>query len=102
MIRKHHLRVPTDLFMMIKTLVTAEGTVQLIHPEMDVVSEIRPHLKRLAVQRFNPEFIWCSARAFLFKLAASPTRLPRRIGDIVEKMERGKLLIGFEHRNLGT
>jgi len=101
MIRKYHLQIPTDLFMMIKALVTAEGTVQLINPEMDLVTEMRPHLKRLASQRFSPQSIWRGARAFLLKMAAAPTRFPKRIGDIVEKMEQGRLRIGFEHRNLG-
>jgi ubiquinone biosynthesis protein len=100
-IRKYHLQIPTDLFMMIKALVTAEGTVQLINPEMDLVTEMRPHLKRLASQRFSPQSIWRGARAFLLKMAAAPTRFPKRIGDIVEKMEQGRLRIGFEHRNLG-
>ena len=100
MIRTYHLQVPTDLFMMIKSLVTAEGTVRLLHPEMDLVSEIRPHLKRLAAQRFSLEAAWHGARAFLFRLAAAPTRFPQRIADIVEKMEQGRLRIGFEHRNL--
>lgn len=99
-IRKYHLRVPADLFMMIKALVSAEGAVRLIHPDMDFVEEIRPHLKRLVAQRFKPETLWQGARAFFFKLAVSPFRFPKRIGDIVEKMERGKLRIGFTHRNL--
>jgi ubiquinone biosynthesis protein len=99
-IRKYHLRVPADLFMMIKALVSAEGAVRLIHPDMDFVEEIRPHLKRLVAQRFKPETLWHGTRAFLFKLAVSPFRFPKRIGDIVEKMERGKLRIGFTHRNL--
>lgn len=101
MIRKYQLQIPTDLFMMIKALVTAEGTVKLINPEMDLVAEMRPHLKHLTTQRFNPQSIWRGARAFLLKMAAAPTRFPKRIGDIVEKMERGRLRIGFEHRNLG-
>ena len=42
---------------MIKALVTAEGTVQMIHPEMDIVTEMRPHLKQLAFQRFDPASI---------------------------------------------
>ena len=101
MIRKYQLQIPTDLFMMIKALVTAEGTVKLINPEMDLATELRPHLKRLATQRFSPEAVVHGVRTLLLKLAAAPTRFPKRIGDIVEKMERGKLRIGFEHRNLG-
>jgi ubiquinone biosynthesis protein len=101
LIRKYHLRIPPDLFMMIKALVTVEGTVQMIHPEMDIVTEIRPHLESLAARRFYPESLWRGLRTFLFKLASAPTRFPRRIGDIVEKMEQGRLRVGFEHRNLG-
>ena len=100
MLRKYRLRIPTDLYMMIKALVSAEGTVRQIHPEMNLVSEIRPHLKRLAARRFDPESIWRGLSAFLFRLAASPARFPKRIGDIVEKMEKGKLRVGFEHQNL--
>jgi ubiquinone biosynthesis protein len=99
-IRKYNLHLPTDLFIMIKALVTAEGTVQMIHPEMDLVTEMQPHLKKLAVRRFDPVSIWHGISSFLFKLAASPARFPKRIRDIVEKMERGKLRIGFEHQNL--
>ncbi|HSO20938.1 MAG TPA: AarF/UbiB family protein, partial [Desulfosarcina sp.] len=100
MIRQYRLKIPADLFMMIKSLVTAESTVRMIHPEMDIVAEIRPHLESIAVKRFHPESIFRRMRGFLFKLTTAPTKFPRRIGDIVEKMEQGRLRVGFEHRNL--
>ncbi len=100
MIGKYRLRIPTDLFMMIKSLVTAEGTVQLIYPQMDIAAEMAPLIKRLATRRFSPEVVWHGVRSLLFRLAAAPTRIPERIGDLFEKMEQGKLQIGFEHRNL--
>jgi ubiquinone biosynthesis protein len=100
LMRDYRLSIPSDLFMMIKSLVTAEGAVRRIYPQLDVVSEVRPYVSRLAKERFKPEVIWHNLRALVFKLAVSPTRFPRRISDIVEKMERGQLRIGFEHRNL--
>jgi ubiquinone biosynthesis protein len=100
LLRRYRLQIPADLFMMIKALITAETTVQRLHPEMDVVAELRPHLKRLAALRFSPGFLLRGLRAAALRLAAAPTRFPRRIGDIVEKMEQGRLQIGFEHRNL--
>jgi ubiquinone biosynthesis protein len=100
LLRRYHLQIPTDLFMMIKALLTAEATVQRIYPEMDIVTELQPHLKRIAAQRFRPGFLWRGLRTTVLKLAAAPTRFPQRIGDIVEKMEQGRLQIGFEHRNL--
>lgn len=98
--RWYTLKIPVDLFMMIKALVTVESSVRRIYPEMDIVTEIRPHLERIALQRFRPESIFRRMRGLLYKIAAAPSRFPRRIGDIVEKMEQGRLRIGFEHRNL--
>jgi ubiquinone biosynthesis protein len=100
LIRKYRLRVPPDLFMMIKALVTAEASVRLIHPELDVVSEIRPHVRRLAARRFQPRRLLERFRVLLMKLAGSPGQFPRRIGGIVAKMERGDLRLRFEHHNL--
>jgi len=90
-----------DLLLMVKALVTAEGTVKLIDPAMDLVAQMRPHLRRLVALRFSPESIRRSIGDFLFRVAGHSGRFPRRISDIVEKMEKGKLRIGFEQLNLG-
>jgi ubiquinone biosynthesis protein len=100
LIRKYHLRVPPDLFMMIKALVTAEASVRLIYPQLDVVSEMLPHVRRLAAQRFQPRRIVDRLKVLLLKLATSPGQFPKRIGDIVAKMERGDLRLRFEHHHL--
>ena len=100
LIRRYQMRIPVDFFIMIKSLITVEGLVRKIYPEMDLVAELHPHLKRVAAKRFSPESVVNGMRALFFRLASVPTRLPRRIGDFVEKMEHGRLRIGFEHRNL--
>ena len=100
LIRKFQLRVPPDLFMMIKALVTAEASVRRIYPELDVISEIRPHVQRLAAQRFAPRRLFDRLKMLLLKLASSPGEFPRRISDIVAKMERGDFRLRFEHHHL--
>jgi ubiquinone biosynthesis protein len=100
LIRKYDLKIPTDLFMMIKALVTVEGTVQLINPEMDVVTKMRPHLKRLATRRFSPESIWRGARTYLFRLGCITHPVSEAHRRYYKKMEQGRLRLGFEHQNL--
>ncbi|MBW2484304.1 MAG: phosphotransferase, partial [Deltaproteobacteria bacterium] len=39
MLRTHHIRLPSDLALMFKTMVTAEGTVRQLYPELDVIAE---------------------------------------------------------------
>jgi ubiquinone biosynthesis protein len=100
LLRKHDLHLPVDMYMMMKALVTAEGTARLMHPQLDIIAELKPHLKRLTVSRFKPHELWHRIRAMAFKLVLSPARFPRQISEIVEKMQRGELRVRFEHHNL--
>ncbi|MCJ8498987.1 ABC1 kinase family protein [Desulfatitalea alkaliphila] len=101
LLRAHRLQVPLDLYLMIKALVTAEGTARLIDPKLDIIAEIEPHLRRLALARFKPTRIWQRFQSMAFKLVTSPIQFPRQVAEVVEKMQRGELRLRFEHHNLG-
>jgi ubiquinone biosynthesis protein len=99
-VRKHGLHIPPNHFITLKSLITAEGTARLLYPQLDTVAEMEPHIRRLAAQRFKPEVLWGHLRTMIFELAASPAKLPRRIGEIIRKLEHGDLRLHFEHHNL--
>jgi ubiquinone biosynthesis protein len=99
-VRKHRLSIPPNHFITLKALITAEGTARLLYPQLDVVGEMEPHVRRLAALRFKPDALWRHLRKLIFEIAASPTKLPRQIGEIVRKLERGDLRLRFEHHNL--
>jgi ubiquinone biosynthesis protein len=99
-VRKHRLRIPSNHFITLKSLITAEGTARLLYPELDVVGEMEPHVRRLAALRFKPDVLWRHLRKLIFEIAASPTQLPRQIGAIIRKLEHGDLRLRFEHHNL--
>jgi len=99
-VRKHGLRIPTNHFITLKALITAEGTARLLYPQLDTVGEMEPQIRRLAALRFRPEIIWRHLRTLLFEIAGSPTKLPRRLSEIIGKLERGDLRLRFEHHNL--
>jgi ubiquinone biosynthesis protein len=58
MLRTHHIKLPSDLALMFKTMVIAEGTARQLYPELDVVAEIEPFIKRLGVERWTPSQVW--------------------------------------------
>jgi ubiquinone biosynthesis protein len=101
LVRKHRLRLQPDLVLMVKALVTAEGTARLIYPELDVISEAESSVKRLAAKRLEPGAVWRHLRASLSDLLALYRLLPRRFSEIVDKLDRGELRVRFEHENLG-
>jgi len=90
-IREYRLRLPPDLVIMIKALVTAEGTARQIYPDLDVVSEAKSHVRRLAAKRFTPEILWRNFRSAAVRLLASQREIPRRFLQILDKIETGRL-----------
>jgi ubiquinone biosynthesis protein len=101
MLRTHHIKLPSDLALMFKTMVTAEGTARQLYPELDVIAEIEPFISQLGVDRWSPSQVWrrfTRQLRFYLKLQSS---LPGSIQRILQKMEQGELDIRFRHENLG-
>ncbi len=96
LMRDHKLRMPTNFSLMIKALVTAEGSARLVYPELDIVSEIGDYVHRLAKKRYRPDVLWRSVRNSLASLWFSQRQIPEQIGQVISKLEKGKL--GFTFR----
>ena len=101
MLRENKLRVPPDLAVMIKALITAEGTARELYPELNIVEEAEPFVKKLALERWKPHVLWRDLRRNFSTLFTLQRELPLRLRQIVEKIDRGELNIRFQHANLG-
>ena len=98
--RDHGVSIRSDLAMMAKALVTGEGFARQVHPELNVVAEAEPYVKRLAAKRFGAKQLWTSWRRGFRDAGAMLRSLPRQLGEITEKVSRDRLTIRFRHSNL--
>jgi ubiquinone biosynthesis protein len=101
LLREHKLRLEPDLVLMVKALVTAEGTARMIYPELDVIKEAEGSVRHVASKRFEPGVMLRHIRTSLSDLLALYRLVPRRFSQIVDKLDRGELSVRFEHENLG-
>jgi len=100
MMREYHLRLPPELILMIKALVTAEGTARMIYPRLDVIAEARPEIERLSRERFGPLRIWRMLKSALPAMLRYRQEIPGRLMGIMQKIDRGDITIQFAHTNL--
>ena len=100
MLREHRLKVPGDLAIMIKALITAEGTARQLYPELNVVEEAEPYVKRLAIERWKPLVLWQDLRRNIYNFLSLQRELPLRLGQIIEKIDPGSLISAFSTRIL--
>ncbi|MBM9603846.1 ABC1 kinase family protein [Desulfopila inferna] len=96
LLRAHHLQMPRNFIVMIKALVTAEGSARLVYPDLDIISEISDYIHKLALRRYRPDVLWRQIRNSFAGLIFAQRQIPYQIGQVVNKLERGKL--GFTFR----
>jgi len=100
MLRTHHIKLPSDLALMFKTMVTAEGTARQLYPELDVIAEIEPFINQLGMERWHPSQVWRRFTRQLRFYLKLQSNLPGAIQRILQKVEQGDLSITFRHENL--
>jgi ubiquinone biosynthesis protein len=96
----HRLGIPPDLFLLIKALSTVEGLGRMLDPDLDVVEQAAPFVKRVQLNRINPRRIGrdvVNSGSDLFCLLKD---IPRELRTILKLARQGKVRMEFEHRGL--
>lgn len=101
MLREYKLHLPSDLAMMIRALITAEGTARELCPDLNVIEEAEDLVKCLAMERWRPPELLRGLRRTLRHLAMMQRDVPPRVLQILDKMQRGEFNVRFQHENLG-
>ena len=100
LLRTHGLQLPSDLALMFKAVVTAEGTAHKLYPGLNVIAEMQPYLSRLSQERWQPRSLLQQMGRQLRQFLRLQHDLPTRLRSILERIDRGQLTIRFEHENL--
>lgn len=97
---RHGVRIPADLFLMVKALTEVESFARNLHPGFDAISASGPYVRRVKEEKTAPgrvaERAAEAARETFDLLASAPSELR----ELIRQARRGRLLIEFEHKGL--
>jgi ubiquinone biosynthesis protein len=100
MTSRHRLRVPPDLFLMLKALSTVEALGRTLYPDFDAAREAAPFIRKIHLERIHPRRvagdIIGSGAEFLHLLK----EIPGELGEILRQAKSGRAKIIFEHLGL--
>lgn len=99
-IRRYHIMLPARIIMLLKALVTLEGTARLISPKFSLVEMIQPYREKLLWRRFSPRRRLRKLYRLFSELEYLVDILPQGIADIIEQMQGGQFDIHLDHRGL--
>ena len=100
LISRHQLRLPPDIFFMIKAMIQVESIGLLLDPNFDITAKVRPFIKRLITKRLHPKQLLLQAVDSTTTLLGHLRDLPEDILATLRQIRQGKLSMAFEHKGL--
>lgn len=99
---RFRLRIPPDIFLMIKALSAVEGVGRMLDPEFDLVAHATPFIKQVKLERFAPQRISADVFDMMSKLLQFLQQFPKDLMDLTGMIRQQRLSLKLEHKGLET
>jgi ubiquinone biosynthesis protein len=99
-IRQHNVTLPRELVMVLKTLITIAGVALRLDPELDLVAELSPKVRKLVAGRFSPKKIVRTTGVTLWHLFSIMRSAPAQLRAVLRRVGKGKWQVNIRHENL--
>ncbi len=97
---RHRLRIPPDIFLMIKALSTVEGIASRLDPDFDIIEAAAPYITDLKLARFHPSRIASDIIRFAIDIRHFTQKFPQDLLKIADLLKQQKLTLNMEHSGL--
>jgi len=94
------LRIPADIFLMMKALGTVEGVGRMLDPDFDMIARATPFITRIKLERFTPERIAEDAYDLGSQILQFVRQFPNQLLELANLIRQEKLRLQIEHRGL--
>jgi ubiquinone biosynthesis protein len=90
-VRRYHLQLPTNLALLVKTIMMEEGLGIQLDPTFNLASALAPFARRLFVRQYSPVLWARRLSAASLDAARLGVELPQHLRRIINDLERGDL-----------
>jgi len=98
--KRHRLRLPSPLAMLLKALVMTEGVGLQIDPNLDIFEIARPYAQKAFARQLTPEAVRERVAARGRSLAEAALTLPLQISDLLQQLQEGEFRIQTQEQEL--
>ncbi len=97
---EHHIRLPPDLALLVRTIIVLEGVTRNLDSSFVLAKYLEPFVSELVRQRFSIRRITFNAATSLRDLGSVLRVLPDRVDSISEQLDQGEMTVGIRVRQL--
>lgn len=100
-IHRYNIMLPAQVGLLIKVLVTLEGTTKLLSPRFSLMEVMQPFYRRMMLRRLSPKRQLQKFRRLYVEVEQLAEILPRRVIEILDQVQAGKFDVHLDHRGFG-
>jgi ubiquinone biosynthesis protein len=97
---RFRLRLPPDIFLMIKALSSVEGVGRALDPDFDLIAHARPFIQQVKLERFGPKRISADVYDMMSRLLQFLQQFPKDLMDLTGMIRQQRLSLKLEHKGL--
>jgi ubiquinone biosynthesis protein len=99
-ILEHGLKVPSHFFLLARSMVTVEGVIHKLDPDLDLLVLARPFMRKIVAKKLNP-LKW-GEKIFntLYEFGAHMEDFPRDLKNAVRRINTGQISVNLNHQGI--
>lgn len=99
-LHQHHISLPPQTALLIKMLITLEGTLHSLSPNFALLEVMQPFFRKMRLRRLSPKRAILRMRRIYVEMADLLETLPGQLGSLMQLLQEGKLDVHLAHRGL--
>jgi ubiquinone biosynthesis protein len=100
LLRRHRIRLPGPLALLLKALVMMEGVGLQLDPQLDVFGIARPYVQQALIEGLSPAALGDQALRGARDLGEVALELPNQTAELLQRLNAGELRIQTDEREL--
>jgi ubiquinone biosynthesis protein len=97
---RFQLRLPPDIFLMLKAVSTVEGVGRMLDPDFDMIARATPFIEQVMMDRFKPQRLAEDVSDIGGRMLQFLQQFPKDLLDLAGLLRQQKLGVQLEHRGL--
>ncbi len=97
---RHRLRIPPDVFLMLKAITAVEGVAMQLDPDFDVFGQAAPFVRSVKMERYRPGRVAEEVLHTGGDLLRFVQEFPKELLDILQQLKQQKLSVNLHFEGL--
>jgi ubiquinone biosynthesis protein len=96
----HGLKVPTYFFLFARSLVTIEGVIEKLDPDLEQFEIVKPYLRKSAIQQYNPVMMGKKVLNSIVEITNYMEDFPSDLKNAIRKINSGQIKVDLTHKGI--